>query len=68
MSIIDNLKNTSIYLFSGYGGLVGSLYGFWLENWQQIALALILGFVGSIGGALAKLLINSLNKNINKNE
>ena len=42
-------------------GLVGSVPGFFIA-WGDVGMAFILGFVGAIGGFLAKLLSNYLKK------
>jgi len=58
--ILEKLQNASVYLYSLYGGVTGTFYAFMLDSWEQITLALVLGFVGSLGGILAKVLINFL--------
>ncbi len=42
-------------------GIIGSVPGFFI-GWDDLGVAFILGFVGAMGGFLAKLLSNYLKK------
>lgn len=49
-----------IYLF--WGGGAGVVSSFMTQNGSSIALTLILGFTGALGGGLAKLLVDIIAK------
>lgn len=49
-----------IYLF--WGGGAGIISSFMTQNGSSIALTLILGFTGALGGGLAKLLVDYIAK------
>ena len=61
--MIEQMKSIAMNFYLTTGGLAGLFYSFMSDNWQNITLTFIMGFVAALGGGLAKLLIDKIKTN-----
>lgn len=58
--MIEQMKQIGLNFYVLMGSITGVAGDFLLNNWHSMALTFVLGFLGALGGALAKLLIDKI--------
>lgn len=68
MKLVDYLEEIPSKLIYVIGGVIGVGFSFISDNAVEFALAFLLGFLGAIGAAAAKLVASLIKRKFDKHE